>query len=67
MRISKAKRTVVLGHAETKKWEDAGEVGATFRAEVRKLAAALATRGPVEVYASARDGGWKADVLNESQ
>lgn len=63
MRISKTKRTVVLGHAETKRWEDNGEVGVAFRAEVRKLARALAAGGQVEVYASARDGGWMADVV----
>lgn len=65
MKISKTKRVIQLGRADTKRWEDRGPDGVDFRRSTRETAHALAdvTGNAVEIYASASAGRWMADQI----
>lgn len=66
MKVNRKNNTIVLGAADTKKWEDGGPQGYAFRQSVRDLAnSVVRTSGKsVEIYASASAGGWMADVID---
>lgn len=65
MKINKTNGTIRLSHDETAKWEDGGPDGYDFRRATKETAHEIAdsTRRSVEIYASARDGGWTAEQI----
>ncbi len=65
MKTDRKRNTIHLSHAETRKWESGTPAGHEFRRRVRDIAhgMAIASNRRVEIYASAKDGGWLADQI----
>ena len=65
MKVNKARQTIRLGGSDTRKWEDSGSSGDSFRRSVRMVAERLANASgkSVEIYASDKAGGWMADQV----
>jgi len=60
--------TITLSRAETKRYEDSGPAGDTFRREVRSVARARADRylHAITLFASMSEGGWVAEHVEPS-
>lgn len=69
MRILKKKHVIVLSHRETKTWESGTPDAFALREFVHRFIrlSGMALDRHVEIYASKRDGGWTADVIEPPQ
>ena len=60
---SNGRGSYTMGEKETKTWQSSGPDGYAFRKEVGRRLQAIADkrRKNIELYASARSGGWMAE------
>lgn len=65
MKVHRKDSTIHMSAAETKKWEDAGSAGMTFRNNIRDIAESMVrvSGQPVIIYAAESEGGWTADQI----